>query len=476
MNEELSVLVDASPNFRFLAEPELLLAGDAALAERYVDSDPDGAMFKARHFGETLAKILVRHAGIQYSETKDQFGRLAKLVDQGIIPSHLQPVFDTLRSDGNVAVHSFSGDKQKAREMVEACHQLAVWWYEKQSGKPHHLPFQPPQDGESTSLRDLLGKVEEQLQSLQTAFDDAVGRPEPRIVITAAQPDAHDWRGGSTAVCGQRSYLVHQPVETMEADDRSWKLMQARAHSLDSHATKVWLRGLRIASSAAGRGGQAAEMVDGLIAQASYFADPRHRNRSVASSSLYDDGDLHILVTALPTGSSWTDVFGPAERPLDPLVLPRALEVIAAVAEALADLHRAGQGHRALDGDSILVSKTGNIGALRDLGLAWWPRLIHEGRPYQAPEQQGMARGRPGPATDVFQLAALLQHACAGFQPTAGAAIPLKPFITAFPERLDELLRRALDPNPSHRPDISTFAAELRLGKRHLVTEAGTWP
>ncbi|WP_163508977.1 DUF4145 domain-containing protein [Fodinicola acaciae] len=473
MNEELSALVDASPNFRFIAEPELLLAGDAALAERYVDSDPDGAMFKARHFGETLAKILVRQAAIQYPEKANQFGRVAALVNEGVIPGRLRPVFDTLRSEGNEAVHGFSGDRQKARTLVKACHRLAVWWYERQSGKPHHHPFQPPQAEESTSLRDLFEKVEEQLQSLQTVFDGAVGRPEPRIVIKTAQPDAHDWRGGSTVVCGQRSYLVHHPVQTMEADDRSWKLMQARAHSLDSHANQVWLRGLLIAS---GSRGQVAEMVDGLAAQASYLTDARHRNRSAAGSSLHKDGDLHVLVTALPTGSSWTEVFGPGDCPLDPLVLPRVLEVLVAVAEVLANLHRAGQGHRALDGESILVSKTGSKGALRDLGLAWWPRLTHEGRPYQAPEQQAIARGLPGPATDVFQLATLLQHACAGYRPTAGMTIALKAFISNFPERLDELLGRALDPNPSNRPDIATFAAELRLGKQHLVTEANAWP
>jgi hypothetical protein len=472
MNEELSLLVEASPNFRFLAGPQLLLAGDAALAERYVDSDPDGAMFKARLFGETMAKMLIRQAGITMKNEDPQFKRITLLAERGVIPSNIASLFHVLRKEGNSAVHGHVGDRQGARRLVETCHQLAKWWYKQQTGEALDLPFQHPRYEQNVSFREQLEKVEQQLKVLQDSFDRDP-RPEPRIVIDPAPPDPHHWDGGMTVICGPSSYLVHDPVETISAADRSWKLMQAYAHSLDSHAAPVWLRGLLVEAGArrAGRD-RAAEMVAGLGAQASFLASARGWNRSGATSSLHREGSLHILVFPRRAGLSWTETFGPGGDSLDPLVLPRALDALAAVAETLADLHRSGQAHRALDGDSILVPRTGGPGALRDLGLAWWPWLTRAGHRYPAPEQQAVARGRSGPATDVFQLAALLQHVCTGFQPAASTSIPLRSLLTAFPERLDERLRRALDPNPSNRPSMATLAAELRLGKRQLVTEA----
>jgi len=213
-------------------------------------------------------------------------------------------------------------------------------------------------------------------------------------------------------------------------------------------------------------------MADGLNAHASFLKGRHPRSGLPELISKHHDGRLHVLVTSRSADSSWCEVFGDGQQPLDPLVVPLALDVLAAVGDALGELHQRRQAHRALDGMSVLITAGGRCGALRDVGLAWWPRLPGQGGCYRAPEEQSISRVRPGPATDVFQLAALLQHTCTGFQPAAGRPIPLRTFLPAFPERLDTLLAQALDPDVSGRPDMRTLTAGLRRGRRQLFTEA----
>jgi hypothetical protein len=261
---------------------------------------------------------------------------------------------------------------------------------------------------------------------------------------------------------------VHDPVETTSAADRSWVMMQAHALELDSRARRVWIRGLLTESQS--RAGS--QMAEGLDAQASYLKDRRGRKAFPELISRHRDRYLQIVVVGDSATSSWSAWSGNGQSPLDPLIVPLALDALAGIADALVELHRSGHAHRILDGESIRVAAAGRRGVLRDVGLAWWPRLPGEGGQYSAPEQGSMSRGWPGPATDVFQLAALLQHSCSGFQPTAGHAIPLKTILPAFPEQLDKLLAEALDPDPGCRPSMTAFAAGLRQGRRNYSAEA----
>jgi hypothetical protein len=432
-------------------------------------------MSKARRFGETLAKMLVERAGIALDPKLPQYKRIGALVKAGVIPENVRQLFDVVRNEGNKAIHGYSGDVQKAISVLAACFELGVWWFRTRTGsEPPHV-FVPPVPVPATSTRELLERVEKQITKLHAAFaagvasaDTAAPGPEPKIRIGPAAPDRYSWRGGSEVACGSMTYLVHDPVETVSADDRSWTIMQASARGLDAHARRVWLRGLLTESGSPA----ANQMVEGLNAQASYLNGRARRSGLPELISRHQDGKLRIVVLGGSTGSSWREMFGAGQPPLDPFMVPLALDVLAGIAEALVELHRTGHAHRALDGESIRVTATGRRGVLRDIGLAWWPRLSGEGGQYRAPEQQSMSRGRPGPATDIFQLAALLQQSCAGFKPSAGRAIPLKTILPAFPEQLDKLLVQALDPDPVRRPNTATFAAGLRQGRRHFFTEA----
>jgi hypothetical protein len=303
MTDQVMDLVAASPNFRFLAEPSIQLAGDGATAEAYVYSDPDAALTRARRFGETVVKLALAHSGLPVPRRQNFNDGIKALREKGVISERVWRAFEQLRRDGNEATHGRSGDAVKAVDAVRTCFELGLWWHRTVTGREIDLKFTPPRPGASTPQ--LLRKVERQLTDLQAALDASLaerGRdntPAPAITIGPAAPDRYRWRAGSTVECGGTSYLVHEPVERVVADDMSWTLMQADAHGLDSRATPVRLRGVL----ASGSGTAAARMVEGMAAQAAYL-DKRARAKSLpqpVARGWY--GPLHVTVTARPAGS-----------------------------------------------------------------------------------------------------------------------------------------------------------------------------
>ncbi|BCB83725.1 DUF4145 domain-containing protein [Phytohabitans suffuscus] len=473
MTDQVMDLVAASPNFRFLADSSIHLAGDGATAEAYVYSDPDAALARARRFAETLVKLVMLRSGLA-AESRPSFARdIQALHHAGLISESLRQTLDQIRRDGNQAVHARSGDSEKASAAVRACFELGLWWHGTETGREIQLVYTPLAPGVG-STPELLQKVERQLAGLQATLDAGLVRSRPEeeparaITIGTAGPDRHRWRAGSAIECGAFSYLLHEPIDRIEADDGSWTLMEADGRAVDAQATPARLRAVLAAAS----GAATTRMIEGLAAQAAYLRE-RDRSRSLPELlTRSNDEKLHVTVTTRPDGVTWHEAFDGGGQPLDPLIVPLAVDALVSVADALTDLHRKGAAHRALNGGSILVTRSGRRGVLRDLGLAWWPPLRGEGGVYRAPEQRSVARGRPGPATDVFQLAALLHHACSGIRPGTGPAGRLGILLPGFPEQLDTLLADALDSDPARRPDAAAFATGLRQGRRALAVEA----
>ncbi len=465
MSDPLTQFAAASPNFGFLTGHALALAIDGAQAEVYVYSDPDGALGKLRRFTETMAKLLMPRAGIT-SDPRNQSERIKRLASAGTIPGHIRQLFDDVRHAGNRAVHQGAYDRAAALTALKGCFDLAMWWYETETGTAAQVTFIQPSPEDPRPLRKLLEDVEARMAAMQAALDPSLDRPQPRIVIgPAVAPDGR-WQGGTEVACGSLRFLVHDPVERIPAPDGSWTMMVAVARRLDGDHAAVRLRGLAIA----GPGPSADAMAQALGRQAEFAALPRRK--ALPGLVCHDDsGEVRVLATTLPAGSTWHEVFGDQSQPLDPLIVPLALGVFADVAESLACLHGTGQAHRELSAESVIVSEAGRRGMVRDLGLAGFPRLPGEGGAYRAPEQLSTARGRPGPATDVFELASLLHHTCAAFPPAAGRAVPLRTVLPAFPEALERVLRAALDADPSRRPAMAQLASAARAGRRQFLAE-----
>jgi hypothetical protein len=144
-----------------------------------------------------------------------------------------------------------------------------------------------------------------------------------------------------------------------------------------------------------------------------------------------------------------------------------ALEVLAALAAA----HRAGQVHGNLKATNLVYE--GRRWLLLDAGLARGGRILGRTQSTQpaaaahlAPEQ--LVTGRALPATDVYQVAALVYFAVTG-QPAFSAAtmddlarlkMTAVPDLSALSPALRTALAVALSPRPEDRPaDAAAFAA-----------------
>lgn len=134
--------------------------------------------------------------------------------------------------------------------------------------------------------------------------------------------------------------------------------------------------------------------------------------------------------------------------------------LLVTLAGALAAAHSVGLSHGDVSPGNVLLDCDGRP-VLADLGTA---RLLGEagGHPvatagYVDPAVN--AGHPPGPASDVYALAAVAVHALTGLPPGPDPAAALLPI--PVPATLRRLLRRSLDRDPAGRPTAGALASDL---------------
>jgi hypothetical protein len=147
------------------------------------------------------------------------------------------------------------------------------------------------------------------------------------------------------------------------------------------------------------------------------------------------EGALVSLVLTWPTSRSGAacptlgvghDLGRDSAGPMDSWRMYRLFTGLAGLCTTLSRLHSHHAAHRNLSPAGIIGLDNGRL-MLRDLGLAARSAEPGEGpADYQSPEQRRQARYRPGPATDVYQLAAVTYHLVTGHPPPARAPLPVQ--------------------------------------------------
>ncbi|MGW0292500.1 serine/threonine-protein kinase [Streptomyces tuirus] len=183
--------------------------------------------------------------------------------------------------------------------------------------------------------------------------------------------------------------------------------------------------------------------------------------------------------------------------PMEPGQLRR---LMAGLAEALRDIHRAGVVHRDLKPSNVLLADDGpkviDFGISRPLDSELRTetgRLIGT-PPFMAPEQFRRPR-EVGPAADIFALGSVMVHAATGRGPfdsdspyiVAYQVVHDEPDLTGVPDEVAPLVLRCLAKEPEERPTPDELMRELRSVAASYDTQTfipaqrtgdteGSWP
>lgn len=203
MAKPVEELARRSQNFGFLLSHEPLLVVDGATAEAYVFSDPDAAMFKARRFAETLAKLLVNRTQVKVGGSSTQDARIKALADAGVLVPRIRDTFDQVRTSGNRAVHTHWGDVRAALSCVRACFELGVWLHRAVNRDAPPMAFVPPpepaSDGQPSDaaeraqlaeLRSELARYRDRLAEVMVHRDGEITQVQAEARARAAAEQA----------------------------------------------------------------------------------------------------------------------------------------------------------------------------------------------------------------------------------------------------------------------------------------------
>lgn len=178
------------------------------------------------------------------------------------------------------------------------------------------------------------------------------------------------------------------------------------------------------------------------------------------------------------------------ERLGDGIPLAERLDMLVAIADGIAAIHRAGISHGDIKPENILLAASGRV-VLMDLGLvraAYEPnRGIVAGTPdYMAPEIfSGRQRGTEHHLADVYAFGVLAYRMLAGTLPYVGkdpldvlvahadGAIPNLLDAVAVPRRLSELVSSLMAKDPNDRPvSMDAVVWQLRATKAEIMRAA----
>jgi serine/threonine protein kinase len=143
----------------------------------------------------------------------------------------------------------------------------------------------------------------------------------------------------------------------------------------------------------------------------------------------------------------------------------RAVEIAIQIADAVADAHAAGFVHGGLSPDSVIITARGHakIPAFELAASGGFEQADGQVRlrDYDSPEE---ASGNPpDDRSDIYSIGSILYEMLTGRRPQHRGASAPSASNAHVPKELDEVVLKAVAPNPESRfQSVATLAAELR--------------
>lgn len=127
-------------NFAFLEKRWPVLADNARLAEQYITSDPNAALFKMRIFSEKLIDLVMVALNIKLEDHLSQHDKIQAL-RKHTLSSAVPDLFDIVRRLGNKAAHEGHEDTEDAKKCLLTIYKLSAWFYAKVTGDKTLFPL-----------------------------------------------------------------------------------------------------------------------------------------------------------------------------------------------------------------------------------------------------------------------------------------------------------------------------------------------
>ncbi|MFV2020339.1 type I restriction-modification enzyme R subunit C-terminal domain-containing protein [Micromonospora sp. LOL_023] len=157
--------------------------------ESLIYVDAQASMFKARAFGDTLARELVNRTGTR-TESDSFFHQVRALNAAGVLTPKIHEAFTRLRKVGNQAVHDHLDQVRTALELLRDCFELGVWFHRALTDDRRPIGFVPPSPPRQQVPRHIVDGLRAELDRYRQELAEAKLLLHGQPSVAAAQAAA----------------------------------------------------------------------------------------------------------------------------------------------------------------------------------------------------------------------------------------------------------------------------------------------
>jgi type I restriction enzyme, R subunit len=158
-------------NFHFLESEFPILFNIGQSAEFNLHQDPVTCLFKLRQFGERLTEYLFEEHHLDFPYDNTFNNRIKNLELEGVIPSQVRDLLNSIKHKGNIAVHQNKGNQREGEELLFSTFKVARWFYQSYSEENTSLAAVKFNLPPKLDARHALHQLEKEYSDLQESFN-----------------------------------------------------------------------------------------------------------------------------------------------------------------------------------------------------------------------------------------------------------------------------------------------------------------